>query len=105
MPIEAAPFGAAVVAFFLTRFAPEPSVPDAAVLAVREGGARSRRVCGAVRRWLAWIRMRQRLKRAQTVQPCHARVPSAPPCRVGLHRLDSCVHVACKLRLVVCAVS
>ena len=25
MPIEAAPFGAAVVAFFLTRFAPEPT--------------------------------------------------------------------------------
>ena len=72
MPIEAAPFGAAVVAFFLTRFAPEPSVPDAAVLAVREGGARSRRARGAVRRWPAGIGMTRRPKRAQRVQHCRA---------------------------------
>ena len=79
VPLEAAPLGAAMVTFFLERLVPEPSSEDAAVRAVQEGGCRSRRACGAARRWLAWIGVRQRLKQAQTVHRCRAPVDMRAP--------------------------
>ena len=95
MPLEAAPLGAMMVTFFLERLVPEPSSPDAA-------GSRSRRACGAARRWLAWIGMTWRLKRARTVQCCRARVDMRAP---GVTSRVVVLVLVSRMRHVVCIAS